>query len=68
MEVSDKKLRNSFRVFFSFILSHTYLCLYWLLAKKVRNIYLALSGTLNTKICGCKYISIARRASQKYIF
>ena len=35
MEVSDKKFRNSLKVvaIFSFILSHTYLCLYRLLAE-----------------------------------
>ena len=52
MEVSDKKFTNSvrsFRCVFSFILSHTYLRLYSVLAKKERNSYLALSGTLTRK-------------------
>ena len=35
-----------FRCVFSFILSHTYLCLYSVLAKKERNSCLVLSGTL----------------------
>ena len=49
MEVSDNSLNivlESFRCVFSFILSHTYLRLYSVLAEKERNCYLALSGTL----------------------
>ena len=49
MEVSDKKyglVLESFRCVFSYILSHTYLRLYSILAEKERNSYLALSGTL----------------------
>ena len=37
---------ESFRCVFSFILSHTYLRLYSVLAKKERNCYLVLSGML----------------------
>ena len=49
MEVSDKNLGiglESFCCVFSFILSHTYLRLYSVLAKEERNCYLALSGML----------------------
>ena len=48
MEVSDKSSGIVLEIFalFSFIVSHTYLRLYSVLAEKERNSYLALSGTL----------------------
>ena len=39
---------ESFRCVFNFILSHTYLRLYSVLAKKEGNSYLALNGMLTT--------------------